>query len=103
MRPFAGWIADTFARKPLYLVAYFLFISFFVGYLAAGTLLIFGILRVAHGLLFGMVTTTGNTLVIDIMPSSRRGEGLGYYGVMNNLAMSIGPMIGLRLKRRTYL
>ncbi len=95
VRPFAGWIADTFARKPLYVAAYFLFISMFVGYLAAGTLVIFGVLRVVHGLMFGMVTTTGNTLVIDIMPSSRRGEGLGYYGVMNNLAMSVGPMVGL--------
>lgn len=95
VRPFAGWIADTFARKPLYIVAYFLFISFFVGYLAAGTLFVFGLLRALHGLTFGMVTTTGNTLVIDIMPSSRRGEGLGYYGVMNNLAMCIGPMTGL--------
>ncbi|MDR2911676.1 MAG: MFS transporter [Alistipes sp.] len=95
VRPFAGWIADTFARKPLYVAAYFLFISFFVGYLAAGTLLLFGLLRVMHGVMFGLVTTTGNTLVIDIMPSSRRGEGLGYYGVMNNLAMSIGPMVGL--------
>lgn len=95
VRPFAGWIADTFARKPLYVIAYFLFVSLFVGYLVAGTLLVFGLLRVMHGLTFGMVTTTGNTLVIDIMPSSRRGEGLGYYGVMNNLAMSIGPMTGL--------
>ncbi len=95
VRPFAGWIADTFARKPLYILAYFLFVSWFVGYLLAGTLLVFGLLRVMHGLTFGMVTTTGNTLVIDIMPSSRRGEGLGYYGVMNNLAMSIGPMTGL--------
>ncbi len=95
VRPFAGWIADTFQRKPLYIAAYFLFISFFVGYPTAGSLLIFGILRAMHGLAFGMVTTTGNTLVIDIMPSSRRGEGLGYYGVMNNLAMCIGPMTGL--------
>jgi MFS family permease len=95
VRPFAGWIADTFARKPLYILAYFLFIAFFTGYLVAGTLLVFGLLRVMHGLLFGMVTTTGNTLVIDIMPSSRRGEGVGFYGVMNNLAMSVGPMIGL--------
>lgn len=95
VRPFSGWLADTFARKPLYLIAYFLFISFFAGYLAAGTLLMFGLLRVFHGLTFGMVTTTGNTLVIDVMPSSRRGEGLGYYGVMNNLAMSVGPMTGL--------
>jgi MFS family permease len=29
------------------------------------------------------------------MPSSRRGEGLGYYGVTNNLAMAFGPMAGL--------
>ena len=42
-----------------------------------------------------MVTVGGNTIVIDIMPSSRRGEGLGYYGLMNNFAMSTGPMVGL--------
>jgi predicted MFS family arabinose efflux permease len=42
-----------------------------------------------------MLTTAGNTLVIDVMPSSRRGEGLGYYGVTNNLAMAFGPMAGL--------
>ena len=29
--------------------------------------------------------------------SARRGEGLGYYGLANNLAMSIGPMFGLFL------
>ena len=34
---------------------------------------------------FGMVTVSGNTIVIDIMPSSRRGEGLGYYGLANNI------------------
>lgn len=44
-----------------------------------------------------MVTVGGNTIVIDIMPSSRRGEGLGYYGLANNIAMSIGPMTGLFL------
>lgn len=95
VRPFSGWMADTFARKPLFLIVYFLFIAFFAGYLVAGTLVMFGVLRIMHGFTFGTVTTTGNTLVIDIMPSSRRGEGLGYYGVMNNLAMSIGPMAGL--------
>ena len=50
-----------------------------------------------HGFAFGALNTTGNTLVIDIMPSSRRGEGLGYFGVTNNLAMAFGPMTGLFL------
>lgn len=95
VRPFSGYIADTFQRKPVYLIAYYLFVSVFCGYLLAGTLTVLMIIRIVHGLAFGLITTTGNTLIIDVLPSSRRGEGLGYYGVVNNLAMSIGPMIGL--------
>ena len=97
IRPFSGYLLDTFARKPLYLLAYFVFTAIFGGYLVAGTLTLFILLRVVHGVSFGMVTVGGNTIVIDIMPSSRRGEGLGYYGLANNIAMSIGPMAGLFL------
>ena len=62
----------------------------FGGYLIAGSLTLFIMFRIIHGVSFGMVTVGGNTVVIDIMPSSRRGEGLGYYGLTNNTAMSIG-------------
>ena len=97
IRPFSGYLLDTFARKPLYLFAYFIFTLIFAGYMVAGLLTLFIIFRVIHGISFGMVTVGGNTVVIDIMPSSRRGEGLGYYGLANNIAMSIGPMFGLFL------
>ncbi|MDO4164391.1 MAG: MFS transporter [Bacteroides sp.] len=97
IRPFSGYLLDTFARKPLYLLAYFIFTAMFAGYLVAGTLTVFILFRIIHGVSFGMVTVGGNTIVIDIMPSSRRGEGLGYYGLANNLAMSTGPMMGLFL------
>ena len=96
-RPFSGYLLDTFSRKPLYLIAYFTFTAMFGGYLLAGTLTLFILFRFLHGLSFGMVTVSGNTIVIDILPSSRRGEGLGYYGLANNTAMSIGPMTGLLL------
>ena len=95
IRPFSGYLLDTFSRRPLYLLAYFVFIAIFGGYMIATTITLFLALRVVHGFAFGMVTVAGNTIVIDIMPSSRRGEGLGYYGLANNLAMSFGPMIGL--------
>jgi len=97
VRPFSGYLLDTFARKPLYLLAYFAFTAIFVGYIAAGTLTLFMIFRIVHGLSFGTVTVAGNTVVIDIMPSSRRGEGIGYYGLANNIAMAVGPMTGLFL------
>lgn len=95
VRPFSGYLLDTLARKPLYIFAYFIFMSIFAGYMVAGALSLFIILRVVHGLAFGTVTVSGNTIVIDITPSSRRGEALGYYGLSNNIAMSIGPMVGL--------
>lgn len=86
---------DTFSRKPLYLLSYFIFTVIFGGYMLAGALALFITLRIVHGFAFGMVSVAGNTIVIDILPSSRRGEGLGYYGLANNIAMSFGPMTGL--------
>lgn len=97
IRPFSGYFLDSFARKPLYLMAYFIFMTMFAGYIIAGSLTLFIMFRIIQGVSFGMVTVGGNTVVIDIMPSSRRGEGLGYYGLSNNIAMAEGPMSGLFL------
>ena len=97
IRPFSGYFLDSFARKPLYLLAYFIFMTMFAGYIIAGSLVLFILFRIIHGVSFGMVTVGGNTVVIGIMPSSRRGEGLGYYGLSNNIAMAVGPMSGLFL------
>jgi MFS family permease len=96
IRPMTGFVADTLPRKKVYITAYAVFVASFLGYFfITKTLALFILLRVFHGFSFGMLTTAGNTLVIDVMPSSRRGEGLGYYGVTNNLAMAFGPMAGL--------
>lgn len=97
IRPFAGFVLDMLYRRPLYLAAYVLFVLTFVGYPLAHTIGLFLFFRILHGFTFGFVTTAGNSLIIDIMPASRRGEGLGYFGIANNLAMAVGPMTGLML------
>ena len=92
VRPLTGYVADTFPRKSVYIIAYATFVATFLGYfVVTASLAMFILLRILHGFSFGMLTTAGNTLLIDVMPSSRRGEGLGYYGVTNNLAMAFGP------------
>lgn len=96
-RPFAGAMVDSFPRKPLLLICYTIFVAYFGGYILASTLLLFTILRATHGVAFGMVTVSVNTVAIDIMPASRRGEGIGYFGVSTNLAMAIGPMVALMI------
>ena len=95
VRPFSGFLMDRFPRKPIYIFSYFLCTAMLTSYVFAATLTWFIILRAIHGVAFSGVTVGGNTLCVDIMPSSRRGEGLGYYGLMNNTAMALGPMTGL--------
>lgn len=95
MRAFAGYLVDSFPRKPLYILAFALFTVVFSGYALAGTLALIVALRIVHGLAYGLASVGGNTIVIDITPSSRRGEAIGYYGLMNNFALSLGPMTGL--------
>lgn len=97
IRPFSGFFMDKFPRKPIYIICYFCCTAILLGYAVASTLTWFVILRTLHGAAFGGVTVGGNTLCVDIMPSSRRGEGLGYYGLTNNIAMALGPMTGLFL------
>ncbi len=97
IRPFSGYMVDSFSRKMVYLLAYAFFVGSYLGYIFAASIVFILILRFFHGLTWGVVATAGNTLAIDIMPAKRRGEGLGYFGLSNNLAMAIGPMVGLFL------
>lgn len=95
VRPVSGYMVDSFPRKKLLIICYTIFMLFFCGYPLAGTLLLFTIIRAMHGAAFGLVTVSNSTMAIDIMPAERRGEGIGYYGVSNNLAMAFGPSISL--------
>ena len=100
-RPFSGYLVDTFDRKKVLMWCFFLFFIFFAGYLAASTLLLFTIVRTLHGAPFGSVTVANSTMAIDVLPASRRNEGIGYYGLSNNLAMAIAPTAGLLLYHET--
>ena len=94
-RPFSGYVVDSFPRKTVLMFAFGAFAIFFAGYLAASTLLLFTIVRTLHGGPFGALTVANSTVAIDVLPSSRRTEGIGYYGLSNNLAMAIAPTIGI--------
>ena len=100
-RPFSGYFVDSFPRKTVLMICFSAFAIFFAGYLAASTLLLFTIVRTLHGGPFGGLTVANSTAAIDVLPSSRRTEGIGYYGLSNNLAMAIAPTIGIWIYQLT--
>ena len=101
-RPFSGFFVDSFPRKMVLLISYSAFAIIFAGYLAASSLLLFTIVRTLHGGPFGAVTVANSTVAIDVLPSSRRNEGIGYYGLSNNLAMAISPTFALFVYSETH-
>lgn len=94
-RPIAGYLVDSYPRKLILLTTYFLFFALFAGYLIAGTMTLFAFIRTTHGAPMGAVTVANSTCAIDVLHPTRRAEGIGYYGLSNNLATSIAPTIGL--------
>ena len=101
-RPFSAYFVDSFPRKTVLMVCFTAFAIFFAGYLAASTLLLFTIVRTLHGGPFGALTVANSTVAIDVLPSSRRNEGIGYYGLSNNLAMAIAPSFAIFIYTQTH-
>ena len=95
IRPFSGYMVDSFPRKVVLIVCNFFFFALFAGYLVAGSIIAFAIFRTLHGAPFGATTVAASTVAIDVLPSSRRTEGIGYYGLSNNLATVIGPVLAI--------
>lgn len=101
IRFFSGYIVDRFPRKKVLILCYSSFMAFFFGYYFTGSLLFFAVVRTLHGAPFGITTVSSNTVAIDVLHPERRAEGIGYYGLSNNIAMAIGPSIGLVIYHTT--
>ncbi|MGV3463710.1 MAG: MFS transporter [Heyndrickxia sp.] len=97
LRPFAGNLLETKGRGLVYMTGLAIFVlsvgSF--GFLMSIALLF--LMRVIQGVGWGFSTTASGTIATDLIPASRRGEGMGYFGLSGNLALAFGPALGLAL------
>ena len=91
------YLVDCFSRKPLYVFAFTIFACLFAGYWFAMTVYTIMAVRFIQGGFMGLTSVSGNTITIDVIPSKRRGEGMGFYGLTINLAMSLAPLVAVGL------
>lgn len=95
IRPFAGYLLDKYKRMHIFIISFLLFTVLFILYPQANLLWVMALIRFVHGLVWGFLTTAGSTIAVDLIPASRRGEGLGYFGITMTLAMAIAPLAAI--------
>ncbi|MET3196107.1 MFS transporter [Bacillus sp. OAE603] len=95
IRPFCGIWLDTIGRRKILIssLAFFAITTFF--YLIVNNFFGLLTLRFIQGISFGLATTALGTIVAEIIPPKRRGEGMSYFSSAMILAMVFGPFLGI--------
>lgn len=101
VRPISGYAFDKYGRRNLFLIAMFCYAIIMAAYGLATSFIFLLFLRLLNGGFWGFVTTGGGTITSDLVPNSRRGEGIGIFGLSMTLSMAIGPLIGLKILEYT--
>ncbi|MCL6478591.1 MAG: MFS transporter [Peptococcaceae bacterium] len=96
-RLWAGRMLDIYGRRGIWILGGVVFILTAVGYNWALTIPLIMALRVIHGGGWGVVSTASYAAVTDLIPPPRRGEGMGFFGLGNNLSMAFSPALAFYL------
>ncbi|WP_028391080.1 MFS transporter [Bacillus cihuensis] len=102
IRPFAGVLATKMDKKYLLIIGIAICaLSSGLYYLSSGIGIMI-LIRVIHGFGFGLATTYFTTIAAENIPEDRRGEGMGYFGVGETMAMSVGPLMGVSILENSH-
>ena len=94
-RPLAGRCIDSFNKQRLMLAATGIFFLTMLGYSFFHSLSTIYPLRIVHGVIFSLSTTAAAAIAAMILPVRYKGSGIGYFALTTNLAMVVGPCVGL--------
>ncbi len=97
IRPFSAKVLDIVGMKKTLVCSVAIFAVTTLFYLGIKSFVLLLILRFIHGISFSIVTTATSAIAANIVPKARRGAGMGYFAMAMNLAVVVGPFIGLTL------
>jgi len=100
-RPFIGFMLEYKPRKSLVITGAIMLLLITILYPISQVVVIFLSFRFVHGLVWGWSTTVNGTAAVDVIPNSRLGEGMGYFGLSITIGMIIAPSLGIFLYKIT--
>lgn len=95
MRPLAGKIMNAFDKRWVLAMSTLFFLVIMAAFNWVRSMELIYVLRGFHGMAFALGTTVTAALAVMVIPKARRGEGISMFAVFSNVAMVVGPALGL--------
>lgn len=97
--PVMGTIADHIGRRRMLIIASLLFVVFSLAYGVVAWLPLVMLIGVVHGAIWSSILSAAGAIMTDFIPTSRRTEGLAYWGLAPTAAIAVAPAAGLFMYR----
>lgn len=97
LRPVAGNLTDKMSKYRLSFIGGIFIVAGIVGYIitpGSKWLLLF---RLLNGTGYVLCTVCMTTWLAELVPREHVGEAMGFYGLMNALAMAVGPAVSINI------
>lgn len=97
VRPLAGYALDRWGRRWIQIGFLVAFCGVVWGFGLVRSVAMLFAARMLQAIPFGVTTTAGVTVAADLVPGSRRGEGMSVFGIAQTVAMAIMPLLALKI------
>ncbi len=92
-----GRYIELFGRKRTLVTAISVGLGVSLLYLFVTSMPALYVVRLVHGLSYGIVGVCTSDIAAKLVPRKNKGEGLGYYYLSSTISTALGPFIGLTL------
>lgn len=100
--PLTGALADHFGRKRVLSFGAAAFVIASLLYAVTTTLPLLLLFACIHGFFWSALLASNSAIISEIIPESRRTEGIAFWGMASTIAVGVAPVIGLLLYRRSW-
>jgi MFS family permease len=93
--PITGALADRIGKRRMLLITSVAIGCFSLAYAASRNYWVPLVLVFFHGLFWSGLLSASSAYMTEVIPESRRAEGIGYWGMATMLATAVSPGVGL--------
>ncbi len=101
--PFAGPLSDRLGHRRVLIGVSLVLAGFTASYALISSVHVMLTVVVAHGLIWSALLSASGAYMTATIPPSRRGEGLGYWGLASVLAIGAAPAAGFWVYRHGWV